>query len=125
MDGRLTRLIVLKALGMAICVLPVTAAILYYFPLWIGGGGTKALSGFAVLLCAIAHVPLMRGLKRIFESSSSFAMWLCIFIIFLLLSEIADEMTVIAFYGFISNALGAVVLKIADRYREGTDESKL
>ena len=116
MKENLTRLIALKTVGMLLCVVPVTAAILSYFPLWLGGT-TEVLSGIAVLLCVLAHVPLLRGLKRLFDTSASWAMWLVLFILFLFLSKIADEITVIAFVGFVSNALGAVVLKIAERYR--------
>ncbi len=118
MSPNLTRLIVYKTLGMLVCIVPVTVAILSYFPLWLGGGGTEVLSGLAILLCTLAHAPLLRGLKRIFNSSASWAMWLVLFIAFLLLSEIAEQMTVISLVGFITNAIGAVLLKIGEEYRE-------
>ena len=43
-------------------------------------------------------------------------MWLIAFILFLSLSRIADEMTVISFVGLISNLIGSLIFKLARRY---------
>jgi hypothetical protein len=53
-------------------------------------------------------------------------MWFIIFVLFLLLSEIADEMTVISATGFIGNCIGALLFKLADRVgkKKGTEEDE-
>ena len=117
MNENLGRFVIFKTLGILACTVPPTVAILTYFPLWLGGSGTAVLSGVAVLLCTLAHVPLFRAFKRLFTSSATWAMWLFIFILFLLLSKITEQMTVIAFVGFISNSIGAILFKIGDIYR--------
>ncbi len=61
--------------------------------------------------------PLMKHLRRIFATAASYVMWLFIFAVFLLLSQIAEEMTVISFFGFIGNLIGAVCFKFAKMRR--------
>lgn len=49
-------------------------------------------------------------------------MWFFAFMIFLLLSKIADEVTVIAFTGFIGNSIGAMLFRLAMRGEDSEDE---
>lgn len=115
----------LRVLGMLLCVAPVTLAIISYFPIWLGEGGGKVLSGFTVILCVVAHVPVIKGIKRLFDSPAGYTVWLFIFIAFLTLSNIAEEMTVISFVGFIGNLVGAVMFNLAEKFRgEAVDEKR-
>jgi Co/Zn/Cd efflux system component len=41
-------------------------------------------------------------------------MWFAVFIVFLTLSSIAQEMTVVAFVGFVSNLVGALIFRLAE-----------
>ena len=107
--------ILLGALGITLSVLPTVLAILCYFPVWVAEGGETVLSGFTATLLAVAVFPLYRLLKKLLESPSTWVMWLIAFILFYLLSHIADEMTVISFVGTVSNILGAVVFRIRRR----------
>jgi nicotinamide riboside transporter PnuC len=45
-------------------------------------------------------------------------MWFIIFITFMLLSRIADEVTVISFIGFVGNLIGAACFKLARARRD-------
>ena len=47
-------------------------------------------------------------------------MWFCAFVIFLILSRIADEVTVISFVGFVTNLIGAIFFRLANEY-DGED----
>ena len=105
----------LRFCGMLLCILPPVLAILFYFPIWIAEGGEGVIPGFTVLLISIAALPLYRLMKRALESAASWTLWLTAFVLFLLLSRIADEMTVISFTGFVGNALGAVLFKLSER----------
>lgn len=105
-----------NALGLIISVIPVTVAIFSYFPLWISRKDASLLSGVSLLLIAIAIVPLFKCFKQIFNSPSAPIMWLLVFILFLLLSKIAEEMTVISLVGFTTNLIGSFMFKIAKKY---------
>ncbi|MBR2342727.1 MAG: hypothetical protein IKA64_00565 [Clostridia bacterium] len=105
----------LRALGMLLCTLPPALATVSFFPLWMSRGSESVLSGFTVLLLAICALPLWRALKRLLSSPSIHTVWLIFFLCFLLLSKIADEMTVIGFVGFISSSLGAICFHFARR----------
>ena len=99
--------------GIILSVLPPVAAILVYFPLWLGKGGKEVLSGLSLLLLLVAVIPLFRVIKKIFESPSAPVIWLTVFIIFFMLRSIANEITVISFIGFVGNAVGALMFKLA------------
>ena len=111
-----------NALGLAISVIPVTVSVFSYFPLWIERGDASILSGISLILIGLAAVPLYKYFKQILRSPSAPVMWLIAFILFLSLSRIADEMTVISFVGLISNLIGSLIFKLARRY--GKEEVK-
>lgn len=68
-----------------------------------------------MLLLALSALPLMKLIAAKIHSVASWVMWCFIFISFFLLSRIADEMTVISFFGAVGNILGALVFKLAKR----------
>ncbi len=113
---KLIKRLLLRTGGVAVSVLPPLIAILCYFPIWVAEGGESVLSGFTALLIILAAMPLYRLLRRALASPSVWCMWLIAFILFLLLSRIADEMTVISFVGLISNLAGALLFRLAKRY---------
>ena len=104
---------VLRLTGAAVSTLPVAVCILLYFPLWRERGIVPTLSGFTLLLLVLASVPLINLVKRSLRSPSAPLMWFIVFIAFLALSSIADEMTVVAFVGFVSNLIGAIFFRAA------------
>ena len=109
---------ILYTLGLLLSVVPVSAAILLYFPLWRSEGGGAVLSGAVLILLIVASVPLMRVIKAYFKSPSAYAIWFCSFLLFLMLSSIAREMTVISFVGFVSNLLGAYCFRLSKRIKK-------
>ena len=106
----------LSLVGLLISTVPVGASILLYFPVWAERGVTTLLSGFSLLLLLMAAAPAIKLAKRLLSSPSVPIMWLIAFVIFFLLSKIADDMTVICFVGFFSNLLGAFFFKLSSRY---------
>ena len=111
--------LVLRALGLGLCVIPVTVSILCYFPAWRAEGGEVLLSGTTLLLLCLATVPLYKLISEKLRSPAAYTLWLIAFILFFLLSNIADEMVVISFTGFIGNLLGAITFKLAGGKNEG------
>ena len=120
-----TKRLLFNALGIMISVIPVTVSIFSYFPLWIARKDARVLSGISLLLICLAIVPLFKYLKQFLHSPSTPIMWFISFIIFLMLSKIADEMTVISFIGFTTNLIGMLFFKIARKYsKEEEDEGR-
>ena len=111
-----TKRLFFNALGLAVSIIPVTAAILSYFPVWARRADSSILSGISLVLVAIALVPLYKHVRTALRSPSAPMMWFFSFLVFLLLSRIADEMTVISFVGFVTNVLGSLCFKRARLY---------
>lgn len=113
-----TKYFALCALAVAVSVIPVAVATLGYFSLWRERGNGALLSGTALLLLILASAPLFKLIKRALASPSVPLLWLVFFLLFFTLERIADEITVISFVGFISNSIGALIFKIARKYKE-------
>ena len=113
--GRRKRFL-LNTVGIILCVIPVLTSIVFYFPIWAERGAPTLLSGFSLILILMATVPIIKLAKQALKSPAAYLMWLLAFVIFFMLSEIARDMTVICFVGFISNLCGAVFFKLAERY---------
>ena len=70
------------------------------------------ISGLCLVIMLVCALPLFRAIKRALYSPSAPILWLVIFLLFFSLSKIADDITVIAFVGFISNLIGAIFFKL-------------
>lgn len=112
----------LHILGFCFCIIPPTACTLMYFPLWKTIGYEYCIAGGVALLLVLCMIPLYKFLREKFESYSSYFIWLVIFLLFLALSKIADQMTVISFAGFVGNLLGGICFHLARRTRGGKEE---
>jgi hypothetical protein len=114
MNERITAkqvLIYLSAL--AVSILPVTVAILSYFPVWRAMGGEYLLSGLTLCLILLALIPGFKALRALLRSPAAYMIWAMVFLLFFSLSKIGDQMTVIAFVGTLSNLIGAILFKIS------------
>ena len=111
--------IFLRVIGLVLCVIPVSVAVLSYFPAWRAAGGEVLLSGATLLLLCMAAVPLYKLISAKLHSPAAYTLWLIAFILFFLLSNIAEEMVVISFTGFVGNLLGAIAFRLAG---DKTDE---
>ena len=119
-----TKRLLYYSLGMMISIIPVGVCIFSYFPLWIRRGDASVLSGMSLVLIGLALIPLYKHLKGFMRSPSAPTVWLVSFLIFFLLSRIADEMTVISFVGLISNLLGSALFKLSRKYAGRSEESE-
>ena len=107
--------ILFNLLGILFSTLPPLFATLSYFPLWHGMGGGAILSGVSVLLLLLCFTPLFRFIKERIGTPSAPVIWLTVFITFFVLAEIAEEIKVIAFIGFVGNLIGALFFRLAKR----------
>ncbi len=110
----------LRLLGLVACILPPTVCTLSYFPLWVERGSGTTVSGMALVLLMICAVPLFRYFRKAIGTPSSPIVWLAIFLLFLFLSKIAEQITVISLVGFIGNLIGSVLFRLAKRVRGDT-----
>ncbi len=102
-----------RLIGLILSVLPVLICVITYFPIWNERGSRAIISGFALLLIILSVLPFLRVIREYLKSPSAYVIWLFVFLFFLAVSEIADEMTVIAFVGFVGNLLGSVFFALA------------
>jgi Co/Zn/Cd efflux system component len=114
---------ILNAVGLTLSVVPPIVATVSYFPIWREEGAASVISGFCLLLLLISALPLARYAARRLSSPSVWMLWTAIFLLFYFLGKIAEQMTVIALVGTISNILGAVLFRLA-RVRREHDEEK-
>ncbi len=105
--------ILFTALGILLSVVPALSATLAYFPLWTQRGSGYVVSGITLTLVIISAVPLLRIVAARLKSPSAPVLWLIIFLFFLTMSKIADELTVISFFGFVGNLLGSLCFRLA------------
>ena len=115
-----SKIILIKSVALFICIVPALIATLSYFPIWVNKGGACVISGLALCLITISLIPFYKQIGGLLKSPSAYVIWLILFIIFFLLSRIAEEMTVISFVGFVGNMIGAIFFKIA-RSKEEND----
>lgn len=104
---------ILYLTGLALSTVPPIVAVLSYFPFWRAASDGSTVCGFTLLLILLAGRPLYKHLRAHFASPASYTLWFAVFIAFLALSRIADEVTVIAFVGFVSNLAAAVSFKMS------------
>ena len=109
--------VALYLIGTIISVGAPVAITACYFPLWQSEGGGAVLSGVALFLLLICSIPLIKLIAKFFSTPSAPVVWLFVFIFFLLFERIAREVTVISLVGTVSNVIGAILFKIADRNR--------
>ncbi len=103
----------LHILGFLLSVLPPVLATLFYFPLWRESG--QVISGGVLFLLLLSALPLYKLIREKLRSPAAYTIWGILFILFFALSRIAREMTVISFFGFSGNALGALCFNIGKR----------
>ena len=105
---------ILHLTGLLFCTLPPVVATASYFPLWREAGGAQVISGGALLFIILSSIPMYKYIRKLLESAATYVLWLLIFLFCFLLSKVITEVTVIALVGFISNVIGAVLMKISE-----------
>ena len=104
----------LRAIGLGLCVLPPAIATLSYFPLWLEKE-ESALSAIALVLLAIAMIPLFRYIKALLRSPSAWMLWLVLFILLSLFRSVIDGLCMISFLGLLGGILGGIFFAVANR----------
>lgn len=98
-------------------------ATITYFPVWVEQSAAATVSGMFVFLALISAVPLFRIVKEKLKSPSAWMIWFILFVLFWALESIVSEVKIIAFVGFISNAVGTFVYRYGSRLDEREKEN--
>lgn len=112
-----TKYIILYVVGLVVCIAPPVVAVLLNFPVWVQKSSAATLSGVSLVLLVLCCIPFYKAILSYIKSASSPVMWLLLFVFCFLFGAIVDEMTIISFVGVISNTVGAVIFKIAKKYK--------
>lgn len=105
--------LILRAAGALAATVPPAAATLAYFPLWMARGGEYVLSGLALTLLILSVLPLRNAVKKYLRSPSVTLVWFLSFILFFALSKIAEQVTIISFFGLVGNLACTLLYKLA------------
>ena len=106
--------LILHFSGILCCIIPPIICTVSYFPLWSEAGAEYLVSGGTALLIILSMIPLYKYIKKLLESCASYVLWLLIFLFCFLMSKVIDEITVIAFVGFVGNIVGAALMKVSE-----------
>ena len=101
--------------GILLCIVPPAVCTLLYFPFWKSVSYTHCIAGGGALILVLCLLPLYKLIIKATKSASSYLLWLVMFLLFVALSKIGEQMTVISFVGFVGNLLGAICFRLAGR----------
>ena len=101
---------------------PLTATITH-FPVWVERSSEATVSGMFLLLTLISVIPFLKQIREYFKSPDAWVIWCVLFVFFLILQNIVQEMLIVTFVGLIANLIGKGVYKIGEYIgsREGED----
>lgn len=94
------------------------AATATQFPVWVEKSSEATISGLFLLFALISMLPFINQIKEWMKSPSVPVLWCVMFVLFVLLRNIIDEMLAVCFFGMTANLIGAVIYKIGS-YVEG------
>ena len=106
--------ILLRILGIALCVLPPAISTLEFFPLWLSDG-KSALSALSLMLLLLSALPLFRIVKRHLRSPSLWMLWLILWGVLEVFLPILSAVKTIALVSFPTGLLGALFFRLAKR----------
>ena len=115
---------IIKMVALGIDVGVPLVATLSQFPVWIAHSAESTMSGLCLVLLGLSILPFLKQLKAWFKSPSAWVLWGVIFVILLMLRNIIDQILVVAFAGFLANALGAVIYNIGKHVGEKEDKKE-
>ena len=107
---------ILKISALVLDVGAPLAATMSQFPVWVDRSAGATVSGLFVLFAFLSAIPFFKQIKAYFKSPSAWVMWSIIFVAFVALRAIIDEIIVITLVGVVANVIGAGVYKIGERF---------
>lgn len=115
---------IIKTIALCIDVVVPVAATLTQFPLWIKQSAEATMSGLCLVFLLLSALPFLKKIKAYFKSPSAWVIWGLLFVLFLLLRNIIEQMFIVSFVGFVANVIGAVIYSIGKRIGDKEDKKK-
>lgn len=115
---------IIKTVALGIDVGVPLVATLSQFPMWIAKSAEATMSGLCLILLVLSVIPFLKQLKEYFKSPSAWVLWGAVFVVLFMLRSIIDQILVVAFAGFLANALGAVIYNIGKHVGEKEDKKE-
>lgn len=113
---------IIKWVSIVLCVAAPLAATFSQFPVWIATSDRATISGIAVVLLFISCVPFIRVIKEKLKSPAAWLVWTILAVLTILLANIIFQMRFVCIVGAISNGIGAVMFKWAERVKNKPDK---
>lgn len=118
---------IIKGGAVALDVAAPLAATLSQFPIWVERSSEATVSGLFLLLALISALPFLKQIREYFKSPSVWVIWCLLFVAFVVLRNIVEEMLIVSFFGMIANLIGAGIYKlgvfVAERPDRGGDDA--
>lgn len=111
----------LKVFALAMCTIPPALATIYYFPIWYEESRFEiVIPGVAVMCFCLCSIPLLRWVAKKIKSPSVWMAWTVMAVLLVVMEKIISQLTIICEIGALSNIIGALLWKIAERGGHGT-----
>lgn len=92
---------------------PLTAT-LTQFPVWVERSSEATVSGMFLLLALICVIPFLKQIREYFKSPDAWVIWCVLFVFFVVLQNIVQEMLIVTFVGLVSNLIGKGFYKLGE-----------
>jgi hypothetical protein len=109
--------LLLKILGLCVCIIPPAIATIDLFPLVVDSG-EKQISAFGALLLIVCAVPFWKQVKSFLSSPSAWKVWTVVLVLSAVCRAVMDELFVISTIGAISGIVGAFIFALEKSYRK-------
>lgn len=113
---------IIKWVSIVLCVAAPLAATLSQFPVWIATGDRATISGIAVVLLFLSCLPFIRVIREKLKSPAAWLVWTILALLTILLANIIYQMRFVCIVGAVSNGIGALLFKLADRIKNKPDK---
>ncbi len=115
---------IIKAAAVVLDVGAPLIATLTQFPIWVNKSAEATMSGMFLLFALICAIPFFKQIKAYMKSPAVPVMWWVMFGIFVILSNIVNQIVLICFVGGVANTLGAGAYKLGQFVGERPDKEK-
>jgi hypothetical protein len=111
---------VLKGFAITIDVAAPLAATFTQFPVWVDRSSEATVSGLFLLFALLSCLPFIKQIKAYFRSPAVWVVWLVLFVFFVCLRNIINEMLIVCFVGLIANCIGTIIWKLGKNIGDNT-----
>ncbi len=115
---------IIKGAAIALDVVAPLVATLSQFPLWIEKSADATMSGLCLIFILISCLPFIKQIREFFKSPSSWMIFTILFVFFVVMRNIIDQMLVVSFVGAVANIAGTGIYALGRHISEKEDKQK-